>query len=262
MDINSLAILGGVAFTAGFLDAIAGGGGLITLPALMVAGVHPVNAIATNKVQAAAATVSATVAFARKGMIDWQAGRGVVLVSAVGGIVGATLVSLVNKTWLQALVPVLLVLIAAYFALAPSMSEGSRQRQRISMGAFTFAIAPLLGAYDGFFGPGVGSFFMVGFVALCGLQIMQAISMTKLANAACNLGSLSIFAMSGLIIWPIALTMAAAAFAGAQLGARAAVRVGPRLVKPMVITACLALAWKLLTDEHNPLRQGIGSFFG
>ncbi|MFT4240792.1 MAG: TSUP family transporter [Acidovorax sp.] len=256
MDISLLGILGGVAFAAGFFDAIAGGGGLITLPALMVAGVNPVNAIATNKVQAAAATVSATAAFARKGMIDWKAGRGLVMFSAIGGIAGATLVSLVNKAWLQALVPILLVLIAAYFALTPSMSEGQKRRQRLSLGAFTFAVAPVLGAYDGFFGPGVGSFFLVGFVALCGLQIMQAMSMTKLANAACNLGSLSVFAMSGLIIWPIALTMAVAAFAGAQLGARAAVRVGPKLVKPMIIVACLAMACKLLADEENPLRKG------
>lgn len=256
MDIDSLAVLAGVAFAAGFFDAIAGGGGLITLPALMVAGLSPLNAIATNKVQAAAATVSATAAFARKGLINWREGRTLMVLSAIGGVSGAMLVSLVNKSWLHASVPILLVFVAAYFALAPALSN-ERQQQRMSVRSFSLTVAPILGAYDGFFGPGVGSFFLMGFVAVCGLGVMRAMSFTKLANASCNLGSLSIFALSGLVIWPIALTMAIAAFLGAQLGARAAVRVGPALVKPMIIAVCLALAFKLLADENNPLRLAV-----
>ena len=254
MEISTIISLALVAFAAGFFDAIAGGGGLITLPALMVAGVNPVNAIATNKVQAASATVSATIAFARKGMIDWGAGKKIAIFSAVGGMSGATLVSLINKTWLQAFVPILLVLVALYFAFSPSLNE-KRTVQKFTIGTFSITIAPILGAYDGFFGPGVGSFFLMGFVAICGLEIMRAMSFTKLANAACNLGSLSIFALSGLIVWPIALAMAVAAFLGAQLGARAAVRVGAKLVKPMIVIVCFALALKLIWDKQNPLHQ-------
>ncbi len=254
MEFSTIISLALVAFAAGFFDAIAGGGGLITLPALMVAGVNPVNAIATNKVQAASATVSATIAFARKGMIDWRAGKKLAIFSAIGGMFGATSVSLIDKTWLHAFVPIVLIFVALYFAFSPSLSERSTV-QKVTIGTFSITIAPILGAYDGFFGPGVGSFFLMGFVAVCGLEIMRAMSFTKLANAACNLGSLSIFALSGLIIWPVALAMAVAAFLGAQLGARAAVKIGAKLVKPMIVIVCFALALKLIWDKKNPLHQ-------
>lgn len=252
MDVATITSLALIAFLAGFFDAIAGGGGLITLPALIVAGINPVNAIATNKVQAASATISATVAFARKGMIDWRASKKLVIFSIVGGMIGATLVSTINKGWLQAAVPVLLILVAFYFLFSPSL-KNQNNSPKVALRTFAITLAPALGAYDGFFGPGVGSFFLIGFVALCGFEIMRAMSFTKLANAACNLGSLSVFVLSGLIIWPVALSMAIASFLGAQLGARAAVRVGARLVKPMIVLVCFALAFKLLSDKTNPL---------
>lgn len=254
IEMTTLIMLACVAFSAGLFDAIAGGGGLITLPALILAGINPVNAIATNKVQAAAATISATTAFARKGLIDWAASRYIIVLSAAGGVLGALLVSLVNKNLLQAIVPVALVVIASYFAFSSSISNG-QQRKRLSLPIFSFTFTPFLGMYDGFFGPGVGSFFLVGFVAICGFEVMKAMSFTKLANAACNIGSLSVFILSGLVVWPVAITMAISAFAGAQVGARLAVRVGPKLVKPMIITVCLLLAIKLLSNENNPLRQ-------
>lgn len=114
-----------------------------------------------------------------------------------------------------------------------------------------------MGIYEGIFGPEVGSFFLVGFVLLCGLGMMRALSFTKLANASCNLVSLSIFITKGVIIWPLAVAMAIASFLGAQLGAHCAVRVGPRLIKPMLIVVCCALAIKLLSAENNPLRVAL-----
>ena len=245
-----------VAFCAGFFDAIAGGGGLITLPALVLAGLDPISAIATNKFQAASATVSATATFARKGMIEWREGRYLIICGLIGGASGALLVSYIDKSYLEVCVPVMLILVAIYFALAPKLANEDR-RKRISILLFSFTVTPILGFYDGVFGPGVGSFFIVGFVLLCGLGMMRAMSFTKLANASCNLGSLWIFITKGVIIWPIALAMALAAFIGAQLGARAAVRVGPRLIKPMLIVVCCALALKLLSMENNPLRVAI-----
>ncbi len=241
-----------VAFMAGFFDAIAGGGGLITLPALLLAGVDPVGAIATNKFQAASATISATVAFARKGMIEWKKSRVLILFGFLGGVSGALLVSYTNKAILEMCVPVLLILVAMYFAFAPKISD-KEAKARISITVFSFLVAPLLGLYDGVFGPGVGSFFMVGFVLLCGLTMMRAMSFTKLANASCNLGSLSIFLAKGLIIWPIAIAMAIGSFLGAQLGARVAVRFGAKLIRPMIVIVCCALAIKLFMMPTNPL---------
>ena len=174
----------------------------------------------------------------------------------LGGAGGAFFVSSINKHWLEACVPVLLILVAIYFAFTPKLAT-EEGRKRISILLFSFSVAPILGIYDGVFGPGVGSFFLVGFVLLCGLGMMRAMSFTKLANASCNLGSLSIFITKGVIIWPLAVAMALASFAGAQLGARCAVRVGPRLVKPMLIVVCCALAIKLLSTESNPLRVAL-----
>ena len=256
MTWDVVGMLAAVAFCAGFFDAIAGGGGLITLPALLLAGVEPISAIATNKFQAASASISATITFARKGMIEWRNGRFLILCGVLGGASGALLVSSINKRWLEACVPIMLIFVAIYFAFSPKLGNEER-RKRITILVFSFTVAPILSFYDGVFGPGVGSFFMVGFVLLCGLGMMKAISFTKLANASCNLGSLSIFITKGVIIWPLAIAMAIASFAGAQLGARVAVRVGPRLVKPMLIVVCCALAIKLLSVESNPLRVAL-----
>lgn len=253
MSWDVMGVLALVAFCAGFFDAIAGGGGLITLPALLLAGLDPVSAIATNKFQAASATVSATITFARKGMIEWREGRFLVLCGFIGGASGALLVSSIDKHYLEVCVPILLILVAIYFAFSPKLANENR-RKKIGILVFSFTVAPVLGFYDGIFGPGVGSFFIVGFVLLCGLGMMKAMSFTKLANASCNLGALAVFITKGVILWPVAITMALAAFLGAQLGARAAVRVGPRLIKPMLIVVCCALAIKLLSVDSNPLR--------
>ncbi len=256
MTWDMIGILAGVAFCGGFFDAIAGGGGLITLPALLLSGMEPISAIATNKFQAASATISATTAFARKGMIEWREGRLLILCGVLGGVGGALLVSSVNQRWLEVGVPVMLIFVAVYFAFSQKLLNEERRR-RVSILMFSITVVPILGFYDGIFGPGVGSFFMAGFVFLCGLGMMRAMSFTKLANASCNLGSLSIFIAKGIIVWPLAIAMALASFAGAQLGARVAVRVGPRLVKPMLIIVCCALAIKLLSVETNPLRVAL-----
>lgn len=254
IDITLLLTLASVALMAGFFDAIAGGGGLITLPVLFVAGIDPLAAIATNKFQAASATVSATVAFARKGMIDWKSGLPMAAMAFTGGALGALSVSLVPKEWLQACVPVLLILVAAYFAFSPKPDDHQR-KAKISTGVFCLTAAPLIGFYDGVFGPGVGSFFMLACVILLGQHLLRAVCNSKLLNAACNLGALSVFSLSGAIIWPLALAMAAAAFIGAQLGARCAVRFGPRLIKPLLVCVCCVMALKLLLGAGNPLGE-------
>ncbi|MDD2545027.1 MAG: TSUP family transporter [Burkholderiaceae bacterium] len=253
MNADVVWILATVAFGAGFFDAIAGGGGLVTLPALLLAGLDPVAALGTNKFQAAAATVSAASTFARKRLIDWHEARWLVPLAMLGGAGGALLVSRVDRQWLEAAVPVLLIGVAVYFGCSPAIGHG-RGRQRLSVALFSLTVAPLLGIYDGILGPGVGAFFMIGWLLLCGLPMVRAMGLTKLGNAASNTGALAVFMAKGVIIWPLALTMAVAAFAGAQLGARCALRVGPSLVRPMVVVVCCALAVKLLSAPANPLR--------
>ena len=256
VDPGLIAGLFAVAMAAGCVDAIAGGGGLITMPALILAGLDPVSAIATNKLQGSAGSCSATVAFARRGLIDWPRAWPIAVTAGAASILGALCVSLLPRAVLDAGVPVLLVGIALYFATAKRMSSEDAAA-RLTPSAFALSAAPAVGFYDGVFGPGAGAFYMVGFVTLLGLGVVRATAHTKLANAASNLGSLALFAASGHVVWPIGLAMAVGAFLGAQIGSALAVRLGARLIRPLLVTIACAMALRLLSDTGNPLRQAV-----
>ncbi|MCY1402675.1 putative membrane transporter protein YfcA [compost metagenome] len=254
VDLALILGLAAVALLAGFFDAIAGGGGLITLPALFLAGIDPLAAIATNKLQAASATISATVAFARKGMIEWRSGLPMAAMALIGSGLGALSISFISKAVLEASVPILLIMVAVYFACSPKLGD-SQKKAKIPVLVFSISIAPLIGFYDGIFGPGVGSFFMLALVMLLGQGLLRAVSSSKLLNASSNIGALLVFSLNGAIIFPIALTMALAAFVGAQLGARCALHFGARLIKPLLITVCCLMAGKLMLTPGNPINQ-------
>lgn len=260
MDLVTIGTLGFVAMLAGFVDAIAGGGGLITLPAILLAGVDPVAAIATNKLQAASATLSATVAFARRGLIEWRKGLPMAVMAFTGGVIGAISVSLLPEALLMGIVPILLILVALFFARSPKLDE-INNRPKVSFFVFGLLFAPVLGFYDGIFGPGTGSFFLIGFIYFLGIKLIPAMSYTKLANVSSNLGSLCVFLVKGAIMFPLAITMAIGAIIGAQIGAYCAVRFGSRLVKPVLILVSLIMALKLLIDPNNPLGSFIRHLF-
>jgi uncharacterized protein len=244
---DTLALLALVAVFAGFVDAIAGGGGLITVPALALAGLDPITAVATNKVQSCFGSGSATLAFARAGHIRlrelWPLG----LACAGGSVAGAMLLTHVPKSAAGIALPIVLLLVAGYFAFAPKMGAGD-QEQVISPQAFTLIIAPLVGGYDGLFGPGAGSFYMLGFVSLLGFGLVKATGHTKFANFASNLAGLATLALSGHIIWMIGLVMGVGAFIGAQAGSRMTMLHGARLVRPLIVAMCCLLALRLGFD--------------
>jgi len=245
LDLTLVLTMAAVALAAGFLDAIAGGGGLLTLPALLVAGVEPVAALATNKLQASCASVSATVSFARKGMLAWRPALPMAAGSFLAGGAGALVAALLPSGTLEKVIPPLLIGVAIYFACVRTPDKAERP-PRCSALLFGAAVVPAIGFYDGVFGPGTGSFFLVAYVLFMGQSLMRALSNSKLMNASCNVGSLVVFSMTGKIIWPLALVMAIGAIVGAQLGARCAVRFGPGLVRPLLISVCMAMAVKLL----------------
>lgn len=261
VDPSLLAGLFGVALFAGGCDAIAGGGGLMTLPALLLAGLDPVSAIATNKLQGSAGSVSATIAFARRGLIRWNEAGPAAIAAGAASVAGALCVSLLPRGLLDALVPLLLIAIALYFASARRI-RNEDAAARISPAAFALTLAPAVGFYDGVFGPGAGAFYMIGFVGLLGLGVVRATAHTKLANAASNLCSLGLFALQGAIVWPIGLVMALGAFLGAQIGSALAVRLGARLIRPLLVLIACAMALRLLSDPANPLRLAVLAWFG
>ena len=240
-----LILLAIAAYGAGFIDAIAGGGGLITVPALILAGLPPVTALGTNKLQSLFGSGSATWAYASKGHVDLKSQAGSAILSAAGSALGAYAATLVSSEWLRAFLPVLMIAIALYFLFKPNISDEDRV-QRMAPVLFAAAIVPAIGFYDGIFGPGTGSFFMLGFVTLAGYGLLKATAHTKLLNFASNIGAFIIFAMSGAIDWKIGIVMGAAQFAGARTGAHFAMKNGSRIIKPLLVTVCLALAAKLL----------------
>nr|WP_232793110.1 TSUP family transporter [Caulobacter hibisci] len=248
------------AFVAGTFDAIAGGGGLITLPALLLAGLPPAAALGTSKLQSTFGSVTATRAFAKRGLIDWKTAWPIALAAGLAGLVGALCASLLSPKVLAALVPVLLIVIAVYFGLSKAL-KAEDGPARLALPVFAGFVAPLIGFYDGIFGPGAGAFYMVAIVTLLGYGVLKATAHTKLANAASNVGALALFILKGAVIWPVGLAMAAGAFLGAQLGSRLAVRFGARLIKPLLVTISCAMAIKLLADPNNPLRQAVANLF-
>ena len=137
------------------------------------------------------------------------------------------------------------------------MGDIDRAR-RLSPFLFGLIIVPLIGFYDGVFGPGAGSFFMLAFVALAGYGLLKATAHTKLLNFASNLGGFAVFALVGVISWKIGLMMGLAQFAGAQVGSRLAMKNGARIIKPLLVITCVALAAKLIADPANPVRVWLG----
>ena len=233
------------AFLAGFVDAIAGGGGLITLPVLLLAGASPVEALATNKLQGTFGSGTAALAYARAGQVRLRAQAGMAGIAAAAGAAGALLAHLVPVEVLRLIMPGVLVAVAVFFAVNPGLTDAART-ERLRPAVFAVTLVPAVAAYDGFFGPGTGSFYMIGFVMLAGFGVLKATAHTKLLNFASNLGSLVVFAGSGGVWWAMGFAMALAQIGGAALGARVAVRVGARLIKPLLVTTSTLLALRLL----------------
>lgn len=233
------------AFIAGFVDAIAGGGGLITVPALLLSGAAPVEALATNKVQGSFGSATATLAYARAGHVRLREQAVAAMVALLAGGAGAMIAHLVPVMVLRLAMPVILVAVALFFALKPGLSDADRV-ERMPPALFTFTVVPLIAAYDGLFGPGTGSFFMIGFVLLAGYGVLKATAHTKLLNFASNLGSLIVFSFSGATWWMVGLAMGLAQVAGAALGARMAMRVGARLIRPLLVLTSSAMAARLI----------------
>lgn len=248
------------AVAAGFVDAIAGGGGLITLPALLAAGVSPVAAIATNKVQASVGTAAATWNFWRSGRIDFKLLKWPLLGTLGGAALGAAAVMIADSRWLMVILPALLVAIAFYFLFGPKVADEDA-KARLTPLAYA-GVAAGIGFYDGFFGPGTGSFFALSLVSLMGMGLIRATAHTKALNLMSNVVSVVVLAAGGHVLWFLGGCMAVGQLAGGWMGSHAAMQFGPKLIRPLLVIICLAMVLKLLSDPANPLRVMVLSLFG
>ncbi|MCV2403650.1 TSUP family transporter [Marinomonas sp. C2222] len=237
------------AFIAGVIDAIAGGGGLITVPVLLAAGLSPAQALATNKLQGCAGTLSASYHFIKKKQVKLSEMWLSILLTGIGAVVGTLLVSYLDSGLLLKAVPIILIGVAIFFYFLPKVQPYIASKFSLTQSQFALLIGGSVGFYDGLIGPGTGAFFSTAYLCFMGYSIVSATAHTKILNATSNLASLIIFTFSGHIVWALGIVMGVGQWFGAQLGSRLVITKGAALIRPMVIIMCLAISVKLLLDN-------------
>lgn len=238
------------AFFAGALDAIGGGGGLIMVPALLAAGLPPHLTLGTNKGQAFFGSLSAAVRYARGGLVDGRRARVTFPAAFVGALGGTALVLVIRPEVLRPVVLGLLVVAAILVTVTRPRAVNSTVSGVRGHWIKAALIALVVGAYDGFFGPGAGTFYIAGFVALLSLPMARASADAKVANFASNIAAVLLFAHRGVILWGIALPLAGGQILGGWVGAHLAIRRGDSFVRAVVLVVVLALVLKVARDLY------------
>ncbi|NLF53723.1 MAG: TSUP family transporter [Thauera phenolivorans] len=252
MDLEFLLFaLACAAFFAGFVDSIVGGGGLIQIPALFAAypSALPASLFGTNKLASIVGTTSAAVQYARRVSIQWRlAGPGAVA-ALIGAWYGAKAVVYMPPSLLRPLVLGLLVLVAIYTFVRKDLGSVSREaaegRREVLL---IVLIGAVVGFYDGFFGPGTGSFLIIAFIRFLGMDFLRASVTAKVLNVATNLAAISYFANNVEILWLVGAVMAVCNLSGAIVGSRMAIRHGTGFVRKMFLFVVIALIAKLAYD--------------
>lgn len=248
MDWLPLLLLFAAAFVAGLVDAIAGGGGLITVPALLAVGLPPQVALGTNKLQASFGSGSAMLHFVRSGNVRlrdcWQG----IFWTALGASSGVWSVQLLDPLLLRRLIPWLLGGIVVYLLVSPRLGQEDIHA-RMSAGLFYLLFGLLIGFYDGFLGPGTGSFWAMAFMLLLGYSIIRATAATKVMNFTSNATALLLFLLAGQVHLQAGLLMGVGQFLGARIGARLVIRKGAGFVRPVFITMVLLILLKLVLQS-------------
>jgi uncharacterized membrane protein YfcA len=247
LSFTTLVSLSVVAFVAGVVDAIAGGGGLITLPALMAAGLDPHFALGTNKGQSVFGSFASVVRFARAGYVDLARAKVTFPLGALGAIAGAGLLLVLDRDVLKPLVLILLVAAGLFVAIKrPGNAPPGPGPKRPLLIAGLIALA--IGAYDGFFGPGTGTFLIIAFVTLLHESLPKATADAKVVNFASNLATVTMLGIAGKVVWAIALPMAAGQFLGGLVGASLAIKGGAPIIRGVVLSVLAGLVAKLAFD--------------
>lgn len=245
-----VALLFFVAMLAAFIDSIAGGGGLLTVPALLAAGLTPAQALATNKLQAVGASFSASLYFLRRGAVNLREQRLNIAMTFIGAVIGTLLIQHLHTELLRQILPLLILAIGLYFLLVPRLGEEDRARRLHGL-PFALIAGSSVGFYDGFFGPGAGSFYALAFVTLAGFNMAKATAHAKVLNFTSNLSSLLFFMFGGQVMWGLGVVMLLGAICGARMGAHMVLSRGQKLIRPMVVIVSAVMSSKLLYDSHG-----------
>jgi len=236
---------------AGLVDSLAGGGGLIQLPALLVSlpDTSPSVILGTNKVPSFLGTFGATASYLRKVRPDFKLAAVMALPAFIGSALGASVATMIPKDAFRPVILFLLIIVAIYAYLRKDLGQIAsakfERNRRLLIGAIVGAV---IGFYDGIFGPGTGSFLMLALVALLGFAFLQASVTAKLVNLATNLGAIAVFGFNSQILWALGLTMAAGNILGGFIGAKAGMKGGSVLIRRAFLVVTTALIIRLCYD--------------
>jgi uncharacterized protein len=233
---------------AGWIDSIAGGGGLITIPVLLGVGLPPQMVLGTNKFQASFGSFTAAYYYVRKGVAPLRQARPGIIFTFIGSAVGTWAVQQIEPSALNIVIPFLLLGIAVYMLFTPSVGETERH-PRLSSLLFFLVFGLSLGFYDGFFGPGVGSFWAIAFVGLMGFDLLRATGYTKVMNFTSNVVSFALFLAGGHVLVTAGLVMAAGQIVGARIGSGMVIARGVKLIKPIFVVIVILTTLKLLYNR-------------
>lgn len=242
-------LLWGAAFLAGFVDSIAGGGGIITIPVLLATGMDPHLALGTNKLQASFGSCTASLHYIRGSLVDPKETVEGILFTAVGAALGTLAIQMIDAPYLKLLLPVLLAGVFLYILFSPDMG---RLDSRPVVHPFLFYLAAGLGLgfYDGFFGPGTGSFWTIAFVVFMGQNLKKATAHTKIMNATSNLVSLAAFLIGGKVLFLPGLLMGSGQLLGASLGSHMVIKKGTRFVRVFFLCVVAVTIAKVIHSTY------------
>lgn len=245
MPTSTFIILFLASTAAGCIDAIAGGGGLISVPTLLAVGIPPQLALGTSKAQSTVGTMMSTWRYARAGLINWSEVRPGMAVTFVASILGAWLLMHTSNGALKLIIPWALIGVALYVYLNPKLGEEAKPAR---MSAVTFAalFGGVIGLYDGFFGPGTGAFWTLAIVGLLGFELTKATAYTKAANLASNVGAAGFLIWKGDVLWPAALVMIVGQLIGNYVGAGLVLHRGSAFIRKVFLIVVVALILRLL----------------
>ena len=244
VELSTLAILVLVAFIAGFIDAIAGGGGLLTIPALLTAGLPPHLALGTNKLSSSFGSAAASYTFYRRKLFDPSQWRNALIGTALGALLGAAMAQWVPSAWLNQLLPAVVFACGLYLLLGKTPAAPLLADAPIAKGR-QWPQSLSLGFYDGVAGPGTGAFWTVSSLLLYPLDLVRASGVARSMNFVSNICALSVFIISGQVAWLLGICMGLALMVGAFLGARTAIKGGSKFIRPIFILVVLGLTVRL-----------------
>lgn len=250
VQLRSLLLICPMVFLAGIIDAVAGGGGLITLPVYMIAGLPPHMATATNKCGSTFGTIFATIRFMKSGRIHLKSAVCAAAAALIGSFFGAKLNMVMSDRVLSYIMLFVVPIMAVFLFLKRDFGEEDRSDtcSPALLLAGSAGIGFVIGAYDGFFGPGTGTFLMLAFSRICRFDLLTASGNTKLVNATSNFAALVTFAFSGQVLWIIGLPAAVCSIAGNYVGASLALKKSAKIIRPMLLVVMALLVIRLAYD--------------